>query len=159
MNRCIKKIAFRRFDFLYSPIGITDVFFGSKLAVFIRIIDVFQLSALVNTILGSSQRSIALRLAGFRIRLCNRYGEFLEDIVETALSDLIPLDRNRLCIGNDITDSSIHLFDGILVFSADQNILKTGHTIFIGDSGLSYCKPSQRGAGKVESDAFHKIVL
>lgn len=77
MNGCIQKVPFRWLDFLYGPVGITDVFLGSELAVLICIIDVSQLTAFVNAVLGAGQRSVTLRLACFRIRLCSRYGEFL----------------------------------------------------------------------------------
>ena len=77
MDCGIQQIPFRRLDLLNRPIRVTDILFGRKLAILIGYIGIYQFSALINAILGTSQCCVALGVPGFSIHLGDGHCEFL----------------------------------------------------------------------------------
>ena len=98
-------------------------------------------------------------LAGLRIGLSDCYGKFLEDVDEAALGNFVPLDRNRLCVGNHIANGGLHLFNGVWSRPTDQDIAESCNTVCIGDGILIHGQAGKRGAIKMKFCPFHEVVL
>ena len=110
MNSGVEQITLGRADFSDSPVIVTNIILGRKLTVCIGGISVNEFFALVNAIHRTCKGSVALRLACFCIGLCDRHIEFFENVVETAVCDLVPFNRCGLGSRNDIADCGIDFF-------------------------------------------------
>ena len=159
MNSRVKKIPLGRTDFSDCPVIAAHIILGRKLTVFVGGVGVNQFFALVNAINRTCQRCVPLRCSCFCIGLSYRHIEFLENILETAVCNLIPFNRCGLGCRNNIADCCIHFLKHIRGVAADQDILKLGYTFSIGDSILIDCKSAKRCAVQMEFHALHQIVL
>ena len=108
VNGRVEQVALGRCKLSYRPIVAADIILACKLSVSVRRIGVNEFFALVNAIHRTCKGSVALRLACFCIGLCDRHIEFFENVVETAVCDLVPFNRCGLGSRNDIADCGIY---------------------------------------------------
>ena len=90
--------------------------------------------AVIDTILCTGKGSVALRLLCFGINLCNLNDKLFEGVGEFSLCNLIPSDRCGLGLRNNVTNSSIHFFKGLVLIAAYKDILEVGYAVLVGGS-------------------------
>ena len=92
VNCFVEKIALGRLNLSDSPIIAADIFLSGEFTVLIGGVGINQLVAVINTVLCSCKRSVALRLLCFGIDLCNLNDKLFEGIGKFTFSILIPND-------------------------------------------------------------------
>ena len=153
----VKQISLGGADLTNRPIVAADIILGGKLTICVGGVGVNELVALIDAVLCTCKRGVALRQTLFRIGFRNRNAEFLENIVKGFACHLIPLDSDGLLFGNDIASRSVDFFEGIAV--ADQHILKFRHTVFVGDGILVHGNSRKGCAVEPEFHAFGQSIL
>ena len=92
----IELIALRRLNLPDSPIIAADIFLCSEFAVLIGGVGINQLIAVIDAVLCSGKRSVALCLLCFSIGLFYGYGKLLQNIDKFTFSRLVPNNRCSL---------------------------------------------------------------
>ena len=92
----IQQVSLRRADLTQGPVGITDKIVAGEGTGCVCRIRGHQVIALVQTVHCPGQAGVSLCISGLPIRLGHLHPEFLQDIGEAALCNLIPLDGRRL---------------------------------------------------------------
>ncbi len=126
------EIALAAVQLLDRPVITADIILSGELAVRVSDIGVDQLVALVDSVLGACQIRVTLGRTGFHILLCNGQIPFLEHVIEALVGHLVPFNRRRLIVGDDIADRSVHLFQRVT--SANQNVAEGSSA-----AGISHC--------------------
>ena len=132
MDGGIKQITLRGSDLSHRPVVIADILLGNELPVFVGGVGIHKGFALIDAVNSTGKRSITLRCAGFDIALGHSHREFLQNVEEAAVRDLVPVDRRRLRFGNNIANSSIHFLYGIRSRTGNEDIFKGRHAVCIG---------------------------
>ena len=132
MNGGIKQITLRGSDFSHRPVFIADILLGDELSVLVGGVGIHKGFALIDAVNSTGKRSITLRRAGFDIALGHGHEEFLQNVEEAAVRDLVPVDRRRLRFGNNIANSSVHFLHGIRCGTGNEDIFKGRHAVCIG---------------------------
>ena len=132
MDGGIKQITLRGSDLSHRPVVIADILLGNELSVFVGGVGIHKGFALIDAVNSTGKRSITLRCAGFDIALGHSHREFLQNVEEAAVRDLVPVDRRRLRFGNNIANSSIHFLYGIRSRTGNEDIFKGRHAVCIG---------------------------
>ena len=151
------EVALAAVQLLDRPIGAADIILSGELAICVGDVGVDQLVAIIDAVLGTSQRSIALSRAGFDVLLGNGQIPFLEHVIAALVRDLVPLDGCGLLIGDNITDRSIHFLERIA--GADQNVIEGRNTAGISHSILIHGDAAVGSAIEVELQTFVESVL
>ena len=131
----VKQITLAGTDFTHRPIITADIIFCGELTICVGGVGVDQLLAFVNAVSGSGKRSVALCCACFLVALGDGDIPLFQNVGKALVCDLVPFNRRRLIIGNDITDCGINFFKDISC--ADQNITEiclartVGHGVFV----------------------------
>ena len=96
VNSIVEQIALGRLNLSDSPIITTDIFLRGEFAVLIGGVGINQFVAVIDTVLCSGKGSVALRLLGFGVYLCNLNDKLFECIGKFTFSVLIPNDGRGL---------------------------------------------------------------
>ena len=153
----IEQVSFGRADFFQRPVIAADIILGGKLTICVGGVGVNELVALIDAVLCTCKRGVALRQTLFRIGFRNRNAEFLENIVKGFACDLVPFNSGGLLFRHDIAFGRTHFFEGIS--RTNQHILEFRHTVFVGD-GVFVHGDSRKGcAVEPEFHAFGQSVL
>ena len=159
VNGLIKKIAFTRCDFSDCPIGITNIFFGSELTVFISNILIYKRFSLIDTINCSRKFGIALCFAFLSVALCYCYSKLLQNVVEVSCGYFFPLHWCSLIFWHNITDSRVYFFKGIWFRTTDKHIFESCHTVFVCNCILVNSITGKRSTEKMELHTFNKVIF
>ena len=157
INGAVQQIALGGTDLTNRPVVAADIIAGGELAVLVGVVGIHKLIALINAIGGTGKRSVALRRSDLTVTLSDGDIEFLEDVGKALIGYTVPFHCGALTVGNYIANGGIHLLQ--CVASADEHILKSRHTIFIGDGVFIYRQATERVPKKVELHALIQSVL
>ena len=149
----VKQITLAGTDFTHRPIITADIIFCGELTVCVGGISVNKLLALVNAVNRTAKRCVTLCCACFFIALGDGDIPFFQNVGKTLVCDLVPFNRCRLIIRNNITDCGIDFFQNIAC--SDQHITEICLARTVGYGVFVHRKPRKRGAGQVK---FHALV-
>ena len=153
----VQQIAFRGGDLPDGPVVTADIVTGGELTVGVGGVSVDQLIALVNAVLGTGERTIALGSAGGSVGFGDGHIPLFQNVGEALVRDGIPFDGSSLAVGDDILFGSIHFLQSIA--RANQDIVEVGDAIAVGDGILVNGQTGERSAIQVEGDALVQTIF
>ena len=159
VNGLIKEIAFTRCNFTDCPVGITNIFFGSELTIFISNILIYKRFSLIDTVNCSRKFGIALCFAFLSIALGYCYSKFLQNVIEVSCGYFFPLHWCSLIFRYNITDSCVHFFKSIWFRTTDKHIFESCHTVFVCNCILVNSIAGKRSTKKMELHTFNKVIF
>ena len=159
MDSLIKQIALWRCNFSDCPVGITNIFFGSELTVFISNIFIYKCFALIDTVNCSRKFGIALCFAFLSVALCYCYSKFLQNVIEVSCGYFFPLHWCSLIFRHNITDSRVYFFKGIWFRTTDKHIFESCHTVIVRNCILVNSITGKRSTEKMELHTFNKVIF
>ena len=148
INGAVQKISLGGADLTDHPVVAADIIAGGELTVLVGVVGICKLIALIDAISGTGKRSITLRLSGLAVTLSDGDIEFLEDVGKALIGYTVPFHCGALAVGNHIANGGVHLLQ--CVAGADEHILKSRNTVFIGNSKFIHGQTAERGSKKVE---------
>ena len=148
INGAVQKIALGGADLTDRPVVAADIIASGELAVLVGVVGIRKLIALKNTVGGTGKGGVALRRSVFTVVLGYCYIELLEDVGNTLIGYAIPFHCGALTVGNHIANGGVHLLQRVA--GADEHILKSRNTVFIGNCVFIYRQTAKRGSKKVE---------
>ena len=157
INGAVQQIALGGTDLTNRPVVAADIIAGGELAVLIGVVSIHKLIALINAIGGTGKRSVALRRSDLTVTLSDGDIEFLEDVGKALIGYTVPFHCGTLAVGNHIANGGVHLLQRVA--GADEHILKSRHTVFIGDGVIIYRQAAKGGSKKVELHTLIQPVL
>ena len=157
INGAVQQIALGGTDLTNRPVVAADIIAGGKLAVLVGVVGIRKLIALINAIGGTGKRSVALRRSDLTVTLSDGDIEFLEDVGKALIGYTVPFHCGTLAVGNHIANGGVHLLQRVA--GADEHILKSRHTVFIGDGVIIYRQAAKGGSKKVELHTLVQSVL
>ena len=157
INGAVQQIALRGADLTNRPVVAADIIAGGELAVLVGVVSIHKLIALIDAVGSTGQRGVALRRSDLTVALSDGDIEFLEDVGKALIGYTVPFHCGALTVGNHIANGGVHLLQ--CVAGADKHILKSRHTIFIGDGVIIYRQATERGSKKVELHTLIQSVL
>ena len=90
VNCFVEKIALGRLNLSDSPIIAANIFLCGEFAVLVGGVGINQLIAVIDAVLCSGKRSVALCLLCFSVGLFYGYGKLLQNIGKFTFSRLVP---------------------------------------------------------------------
>ena len=96
VNCFVEEIALGRLNLSDSPIIAANIFLCGEFAVLVGGVGINQLIAVIDAVLCSSKRSVALCLLCFSVGLFYGYGKLLQNIDKFTFSRLVPNNRCSL---------------------------------------------------------------
>ena len=157
INGAVQQIALGGADLTNRPVVAADIIAGGELAVLVGVVSIHKLIALIDAVGSTGQRGVALRRSDLTVTLSDGDIEFLEDVGKALIGYTVPFHCGALTVGNHIANGGIHLLQ--CVAGSDEHILKSRHTIFIGDGVIIYRQATERGSKKVELHTLVQSVL
>ena len=157
INGAVQQIALGGGDLTNRPVVAADIIAGGELAVLVGVVGIHKLIALIDAVGSTGKRSVALRHSALTVALGDGDIEFLEDVGKALIGYTVPFHCGALTVGNHIANGGIHLLQ--CVAGSDEHILKSRHTIFIGDGVIIYRQATERGSKKVELHTLVQSVL
>ena len=157
INGAVQQIALRGADLTNRPVVAADIIAGGELAVLVGVVSIHKLIALINAVGGTGKRSVALRRSDLTVTLGDGDIEFLEDVGKALIGYTVPFHCGALTVGNNIANGCVHLLQRVA--GADEHILKSRHTVFIGDGVIIYRQAAEGGSKKVELHTLIQPVL
>ena len=148
INGAVQKIALGGADLTNRPVVAADIIAGGELAVLVGVVDIHKLIALIDAVGSTGKRSIPLCCSGLAVTLGDGDIELLEDVGNTLIGYTVPFHCGALAVGNHIANGGVHLLQ--CVAGADEHILKSRNTVFIGNSKFIHGQTAERGSKKVE---------
>ena len=130
---------------------------GGKLAVYISGVGVNQFLTFENTIDRTSQRAVALGVAGFAVLLGNGGVPFLQPVLKGLPRDHVPLDGCILAVGNDIPPRHVHFLQSVA--GADQHIAEISAARAVRGGVLVHGQAAERGTTQMGSNPLYQTVL
>ena len=157
INSAVQQIALGGTDLTNRPVVAADIIAGGELAVLVGVVGIHKLIALINAVGGTGKRSVALRRSDLTVTLSDGDIEFLEDVGKALIGYTVPFHCGTLAVGNHIANGGVHLLQRVA--GADEHILKSRHTVFIGDGVIIYRQAAKGGSKKVELHTLVQSVL
>ena len=157
INGAVQKIALGGADLTNRPVVAADIIAGGELAVLVGVVSIHKLIALIDAVGGTGKRGVALRRSDLTVTLSDGDIEFLEDVGKALIGYTVPFHCGALTVGNNIANGGVHLLQRVA--GADEHILKSRHTVFIGDGVIIYRQAAKRGSKKVELHTLIQPVL
>ena len=148
INGAVQQIALGGADLTNRPVVAADIIAGGELTVLVSVVGIHKLIALIDAVGGTGKRSITLRRPGLTVALGYSDIEFLEDVGNTLIGYAVPFHCGALAVGNHIANGGVHLLQRVA--GADEHILKSRNTVFIGNCVFIYRQTAKRGSKKVE---------
>ena len=157
INGAVQQIALGGTDLTNRPVVAADIIAGGELAVLVGVVSIHKLIALIDAVGSTGKRSVALRHSALTVALGDGDIEFLEDVGKALIGYTVPFRCGTLAVGNHIANGGVHLLQRVA--GADKHILKSRHTIFIGDGVIIYRQATERGSKKVELHTLIQPIL
>ena len=157
INGAVQKIALGGADLTNRPVVAADIIAGGELAVLVGVVSIHKLIALINAVVGTGKRSVALRRSDLTVALSDGDIEFLEDVGKALIGYTVPFHCGALTVGNHIANGGVHLLQRVA--GADKHIHESRHTVFIGDGVIIYRQATERGSKKVELHTLIQPIL
>ena len=157
INGAVQQITLGGGDLTNRPVVAADIIAGGELAVLVGVVGIHKLIALIDAVGSTGKRSIPLCCSGLAVTLGDGDIELLEDVGNTLIGYAVPFHCGALTVGNHIANGGVHLLQRVA--GADEHILKSRHTVFIGNSKFIYRQATERGSKKVELHALIQSVL
>ena len=157
INGAVQKIALGGADLTNHPVVAADIIAGGELTSFIGVVGIHKLIALIDAVGSTGKRSITLRRSGLAVALGDCNIELLEDVGKALIGYTVPFHCGTLAVGNHIVNGGVHLLQRVA--SADEHILESRNTVFVGNCVFIYRQTAERGSKKVELHTLIQSVL
>ena len=157
INGAVQKIALGGADLTNRPVVAAGIIAGGELAVLVGVVGIRKLITLINAVGRACKGSVALCGSRFSIRLSNCHIELFENIGKALIGCAVPFHCGALAVGNYIANGGVHLLQRVA--GADKHILKSRHTVFIGNSKFIHGQTAEGGSKKVELHTLVQSVL